>query len=245
VKRLLVLKAGTAAPSVRVVAGDYDRWFLRALAPTGVGLHVLEASLGAPLPRRARDHDGVIVTGSPQSVTEGAPWMRRAGDWLREAAEQGVPVLGVCFGHQLLGVAYGATVRRSPAGREIGTVSCALTAAGRSDPLFEGVPGTFEVQATHEDVVEDAPAQLELLASNGWAANQAFRVGRFVRAVQFHPELEPGAMKALVEARIPRLEAEARARGEDPRERVRSLLAGIRATPAGRRILENFVARFM
>jgi hypothetical protein len=51
-------------------------------------------------------------------------------------------------------------------------------------------------------------------------------------------------MKALVEARIPRLEAEARARGEDPRERVRSLLAGIRATPAGQRILENFVARF-
>jgi hypothetical protein len=51
-------------------------------------------------------------------------------------------------------------------------------------------------------------------------------------------------MKALIEARIPVLEAEALARGEDPRERVRALLAGIRSTPFGQRVLENFVRGF-
>jgi GMP synthase (glutamine-hydrolysing) len=244
VKRLLVLKAGTTAPSVRITVGDYDRWFARALAPFDVRLEVVATSLGEPPPARARDFDAVLVTGSPQSVTEEAPWMRRTAGWLREAAEQRVPVLGVCFGHQLLGAAYGAVVRRSRAGREIGTVSCRLTAAGRADPLFEGVPVTFEVQATHEDVVEDAPPEVEILAANGAAANQAFRVGDHVRAVQFHPELDPASLRALVLARRPALEAEARARGEEPGERVRALLAGLRATPAGPRVLANFLARF-
>jgi GMP synthase-like glutamine amidotransferase len=65
-----------------------------------------------------------------------------------------------------------------------------------------------------------------------------------VRAVQFHPELDAPTMKALIEARTPKLEAEAAARGEDPKTRLRALYAGIRPTPFGTRILENFLRRF-
>lgn len=243
-KHVLLLKAGTAAPSVRMGIGDYDRWFVRALDAAGVRLEVVEAALGAPLPERVRDFDAVIMTGSPRSVTEEAPWMRRAGDYLRAAAEQRVPVLGVCFGHQLLAAAHGATVRKSRIGREIGTVGCALTATGREDPLFEGVPASFEVQSTHEDVAVDAPPAIEILARNAAVTNQAFRIGPCIRAVQFHPELDAATMRALIEARIPELQAEALARGEDPQERVRALLAGIRSAPYGQRVLDNFVRWF-
>jgi GMP synthase (glutamine-hydrolysing) len=152
-------------------------------------------------------------------------------------------VLGVCFGHQLLASVLGATVRRNPLGREIGTVRCALSAAGRQDPLFDGVPDRFEVQATHEDSVFDPPGALELLAGNAHSAVQAFRAGRNLRGVQFHPEIDPAVMRALVEARAATLAGEAGARGADPAERVRALLAGIRPTPAGARILRNFVER--
>ncbi len=241
--RVVVLKCGDTAPSVRVALGDYDRWFAEALGGQARP-HVVEAHLRSPLPDPRR-FDAVIATGSPSSVIEAAPWMRRASEWLLGAAERRVPVLGVCFGHQLLAAAFGAQIRRSPRGREIGTIACALTEAGARDPLFEGVPGVFEVQATHEDEVSDPPASLEALASNDHGAWQAFRAGSCVRAVQFHPEMSAAAIAALIRARAATLEADAAERGgEAPGGLVRGLLAGIRQTPWGRRILRNFVERF-
>jgi GMP synthase (glutamine-hydrolysing) len=239
---VLVMKCGSTATAVRLAHGDYDRWFLRALAPVAA-VRVIEAHAGAPLPARAAGVDAIVATGSPRSVTERAPWMRAAGAWLGEQAARGVPVLGVCFGHQLLADAFGGAVRRSPRGREIGTVRCALTPAGREDPLFAGLPGAFEVQATHEDEVARLPPGAELLATNGWSRVQAFRLGPRVRAVQFHPELDPAALLATVTARADLLAAEARARGLDPEARLREVRAGIRASPWGARILRNFVER--
>jgi GMP synthase (glutamine-hydrolysing) len=104
VPTILLLKCGSTGAAVRVVHGDYDRWFLRALAPTGADVRVLEAHSGAPLPSRPAA-DGIVVTGSPLSVMDRAAWMRVTGAWLREQAERGIPILGVCFGHQLLAAA--------------------------------------------------------------------------------------------------------------------------------------------
>jgi GMP synthase (glutamine-hydrolysing) len=227
---------------VRLAHGDYDRWFARALVGAGVELRVLDLDAGAPLPGGRPDADGVLVTGSPRSVTEHAPWMVRAGTWLRQQADAGVPVLGVCFGHQLLAEAFGGRVARSSRGRELGTVSCELTAAGRADPLFEGIPARFEAQATHEDEVAELPPGATILAANGWSRIQAFAVGGCVRGVQFHPELDPATLGALAAARAPALAAEAEARGEDGEARVRAVLAGIRPAPWGGRILRNFLA---
>jgi GMP synthase (glutamine-hydrolysing) len=239
---VLLLKCGSTAAAVRLAHGDYDRWFLRALAPVAA-VRVVEAHAGAPLPARAGGADAVIATGSPRSVTEQAAWMRAAGAWLLEQAERGIPVLGVCFGHQLLAQAAGGAVARSPRGREIGTVRCTLTLAGREDPLFAGLAPAFDVQATHEDEVVRLPPGAELLATNAWSRVQAFRLGPRVRAVQFHPELDPGAVLATLSARADLLAAEARTRGGDPADRLRAVRAGIRATPSGARILRNFVER--
>jgi GMP synthase (glutamine-hydrolysing) len=223
---ILLVKCGSAAAEVRRAHGDYDRWFLRALAPTGAAVRVIEAHAGAPLPARAGGADAVVVTGSPRSVTERAPWMLALGAWLRERAERGVPVLGVCFGHQLLAEAYGGAVAPSPRGRELGTVRCALTPAGRADPLFAGLPPAFDAQATHEDEVARLPPGATLLATNGWSRVQAFGIGPRVRAVQFHPEMDGAAMAATVAAR------------------AAALAAPPWPTPHAARVLGNFVERF-
>jgi GMP synthase (glutamine-hydrolysing) len=170
--------------------------------------------------------------------------MERAAEFMVDSAARGVPVLGVCFGHQLLAYAHGARVVRNTQGREIGTVEVSLSEAGREDPLFHGLPERFTVQATHEDIVEQAPGGATVLAGNANTAVQALAFGSHLRGVQFHPEVHPAAMRALILARSEKLELEATARGHGPGERVPRLLAGIAPSPAGQRILQNFVERF-
>jgi GMP synthase (glutamine-hydrolysing) len=196
------------------------------------------------LPDSAAGYDAVLMTGSPASVTQLEPWMERAADFMLGAAAGGVPVLGVCFGHQLLARAHGARVVRNRHGREIGTVEVSLSEAGREDPLFHGLPERFSVQATHEDIVEQPPEGATVLAGNANTGVQALAFGPLLRGVQFHPEVHPAAMRALILARSEKLEVEATQRGHAPGERVPRLLAGIAPSPAGQRILRNFVERF-
>lgn len=243
-KNVLLMKAGETAASVRLAVGDYERWFLETVGLDGHRFDIVPAYQGVKLPEEPRAYDAVMMTGSPLSVTQLEPWMRQAGEYMAEAAERGVPVLGVCFGHQLLAHTYGGRVTRSQHGREIGTVEVALTDAGRADPLFEGLPERFSVQATHEDFVETVPHGARVLAGNAHTGTQAVAYRGNVRGVQFHPETPPVAMRAMIECRAEGLEAEAVARGLPRGERVTRLLAGLAPSPAGRRILMNFLERF-
>lgn len=243
-KNVLLLKAGEAAASVRLSVGDYDRWFLETLGLSGYRFDILPAHQGAKLPASVSGYDAVMMTGSPLSVTRLEPWMERAAELMVGAEARGTPVLGVCFGHQLLAHAYGGRVVKNSQGREIGTVEVQLTDSGRADPLFHGLPERFAVQATHEDLVPEPPAGAVVLAGNANTALQALAFRPHTRGVQFHPEVQPAAMQALIHARAERLEVEATSRGQPPGERVPRLLSGIMPTPAGRRILVNFLERF-
>jgi GMP synthase (glutamine-hydrolysing) len=183
------------------------------------------------------------MTGSPLSITQPCAWMKPAGEYLREAADRGIPVLGVCFGQQLLAHVYGAKVAKNPNGREIGTVEISLTDEGRGDPLFTGFGARFAANATHEDAVLTLPEGWVRLAGNANTPLQAIGYRDHVRAVQFHPELLSDGMRELVLARSPGLEREAREKGH-PGSRTAELLAGIRPTPLAPRLLTNFVRYF-
>jgi GMP synthase (glutamine-hydrolysing) len=244
VKNVLLLKAGEAAASVRLSVGDYDRWFLQTLGLSGYRFDIIPVHQGAKLPASTARYDAVMMTGSPLSVTRLEPWMERAAELMVGAEARGIPVLGVCFGHQLLAHAYGGHVVRNPLGREIGTVEVQLTASGRADALFHGLPERISVQATHEDIVPEPPEGAQVLAGNANTAIQALAFRPHARGVQFHPEVQPDAMRALIQARAERLETEALSWGQPKGERVPRLLAGLAPTPAGQRILVNFLERF-
>jgi GMP synthase (glutamine-hydrolysing) len=218
--RLLIVQTGTTG-----LHGDYPAWFERAL---GFAMPVLKAHQGeklAPALERLRPQ-GIIVTGSPLSVTEKAPWMLRLGDDLLRIGARGVPVLGVCFGHQLLARAAGGEVVLNPRGREIGTVRMQLTEAGQRDPLFAWAgQNDIEVQATHLDAVDPLPRGATLLASNENSAAQAFRLSETVAGVQFHPELWPEAMRDLIESRKDKL-AEEGLDAQELQSKVREVRAG-------------------
>src|SRR5262245_10546323 len=230
VPRLVIVQTGTAAPETVRRHGDYPDWFNQAL---GAELPVLRAYLGEALELPAGTQ-GVIVSGSPLSLTQPEPWMDEVAEELLRIGERGTPVLGVCFGHQMLGRAAGSSVVRNPKGREIGTVRVQLTAEGRKDPLFRGwvsEDGLAEVQATHSDALDPVPAGATLLASNEKCATQALRLSDAVASVQFHPELRPDTLRDLIDLRAENLRAE----GFDPAP----LRAGVRET-ASAQLLRAF-----
>lgn len=240
-KPLLIVKTGDTIPTIRAQLGDYDWMFLRYLGdqPTVV----VAAHEGEALPDPA-SVAGVIITGSPSSVTDPEPWVAPLAEWSRRLVDSGTPTLGVCYGHQLLAQALGGEVAVNPACYEIGTISVDLTDAGRADPLFgwlaQDTP-SLSFNAVHADIVTALPPGAVRLASNEASVNQAFKIGDRVWTVQFHPEFSDDVMRMYVDGRAHMVRGDAERRGLDPEARLAEVAAGVRTTPCGPALLERFV----
>jgi GMP synthase (glutamine-hydrolysing) len=234
-KPLLIVFTGTTVPIVRERHGDFDAHFRAGVGDAWAGpwatIDVRDEA--TPLPP-LEDLSGLIVTGSASSVTERAPWMLRVEGWLREAVERETPLLGVCFGHQLLASALGGEVRRNPAGRRLGSLQVRRVA---EDPLLERVPEAFTANVSHQDHVGRAPDGIRLLVTAGHDPIHAFGVGRFARTTQFHPEFDGAIVRGYLEARRDQLRAE----GMDPD----ALHEAAVDAPHARSLLPNFVRHFV
>jgi len=223
-ERIAIVKAGSTHPRVLARFGDYDDWFVQAMGGDPKRFLVVSPFSGEALPP-LDGLSGVVVTGSPASVRDEEAWMREVAEWMLRAGQADIPVLGVCFGHQLLGEALGGRVEPSPGGWEFGTVPIRLTEAGRADPLFDGLPETLWAHSVHQDELVRAPEGAVLLAENDRSTWQAFAHGSRFRGVQFH-----------LETSVPIMEAIASALGQS---------ALLRETDVGTRILRNWERHFV
>ena len=140
-----------------------------------------------------------------------------------------MPLLGICFGHQMIAQALGGEVKKNPRGREIGTVRVQRLL---DDPLFAGLPRSFDMNATHVDAVVELPPHAEVLATTSLDPVAAFRVGDRVKAVQFHPEFDADVMRGYLRARTDKVREE----GLDPD----ALLAAVHEGTRGRDVLRGF-----
>jgi GMP synthase (glutamine-hydrolysing) len=174
---------------------------------------------------------GLIVTGSASSVTERAPWILRTEEYLARAVAQRHPVLGICFGHQLLGQALGGLVEKNPRGREMGTVAFEILA---DDPLLDRSVAPLLAHATHVDSVTVLPSGARVLAATALEPHAAVRFGERAWGVQFHPEFDEQVIREYIETRSPLLAEE----GRDPA----AMLAGVSVARAGASVLRRFVA---
>lgn len=230
-KPFLIIETGQPVPSMRR-HGRFPHWIRVAAGLDADAAVVSNVEHGDPLP--ARDgFAGVLVTGSGAMVTQQHPWSERSAAWLHDAARAGLPVFGICYGHQLLAHALGGTVADNPAGREMGTVAIDLHAGADGDPLFGGLPTQFAAQATHLQSVLQPPPDATVLARSAQDACHAFRWGQSAWGVQFHPEFATTHMRGYVHAKRDALTREGRC--------AHQLSRTISATPHARRVLRRFV----
>lgn len=238
--RLLILKLGDTLPALKADHGDFEDWIAQGLQASDhpVTVSVLDPRRGDALPPLTlrspseRPFDGVVLTGSHAMVTDREPWSEQTAAWLRDAVYVSLPVLGICYGHQLLAHALGGTVDNHPGGLESGTTVIWRQPEADRDPLFAELPSHWHAQVSHRQTVTQLPHGAVLLAYNRFEPHHAFRFGACAWGVQFHPEFMPEATRAYLLHQTTTLTEQ----GQDPQR----MQTEVQPTPEARSLLGRF-----
>jgi GMP synthase (glutamine-hydrolysing) len=134
--------------------------------------------------------DMLFILGGAQSAndTKEHPYLLVEIDYIAKAHAQGIPLLGVCLGAQLIGKALGGVVEKCNE-REIGFFPVARSNVLAKDSLFADFPEVFDVMHWHFDWVSKLPEGAEILLSSAGCPVQAYRIGDSILGVQFHIEM--------------------------------------------------------
>ncbi|MGA6926944.1 MAG: glutamine amidotransferase [Desulfosarcina sp.] len=230
-KPFLIVKVGGTYADVAARFGDFEDWFAARMDRSLGTIDTVSPFSGQSLPP-ASGYGGILVTGSHDMVTQKLPWSERTAGWLRQAVADRIPVLGVCYGHQLLAHAMGGVVGDNPGGKRCGTVAVRLNTQGRQDPLFRFMPETFVAQACHSQSVLRLPAGATPLAASDHDPHFAFSLGSRAWGIQFHPEIDAGLLRLYIR----RLGDDLPARGSD----VDRLLEEVQESPESETLLRRF-----
>ena len=159
-----------------------------ALDSVGIAISIVRIFGNQKVPARMDEAAGLIVLGGPVGVYEAEtfPYLSDEINLIKDALNEGKPVLGICLGSQLLAAALGAKVYKS--GRqEIGWHPVKSSAAARNDLIWKEIENQFTAFHWHGDVFE-LPAGAVSLASSSLTEHQAFRHGKNAYGILFHPE---------------------------------------------------------
>ena len=204
---LLIVKTGTTFASLAGECGDFEDWISAGMGLDRNRVTVIAVFEGEALPDPKR-FAGVVVTGSSAMVSHREAWSESTAEWLRDAVQCTTPVLGICYGHQLLAHALGGRVGPNPHGRQIGTERVLLGENAKDDALLAGFGDSLRAHTTHAEAVLELPDAAVRLGSTRRDPNAAFSFGTAAWGVQFHPEFDAHVMKRYIEERRELLVAE-------------------------------------
>ena len=230
-KPLLIVKTGDTMPYLRRRRNDFEDWVIDGFDGTINDIVVAAPHRGDALPAPA-ETSGVVITGSHAMVTDHEKWSEQTAAWIPGVIASEVPLLGICYGHQLLAHALGGSIYASPTGIEIGTVEVAFQSEAAADPLLKNLPSRIKVHASHTQSVARLPQNAVLLASNDNEPHHAFVVGKTAWGLQFHPEFDAEIMRTYIDEFAESI----RSNGQNPE----ALKQSVQETPYSRFILKRF-----
>jgi len=152
-------------------------------------------------PQDMSDFDGVIITGSPASVHDDAPWVRRLTSVIQQLYANHIPMFGACYGHQAIAVALGGKVEANPHGWVFGLTTSTLTppTTTKRAPWMRDLPQTLYQYGAHVEAVTRLPEGAEVVSTSDLCATTGFVIGKDVYTTQNHPEMTADFIAALIE----------------------------------------------
>ncbi len=184
-----ILQTGRAPDQTVKQHGDYDAFFVAYLADRGFTFDSYPV-LDGVFPDSPDAADGWLITGSRFGAYEDHPWIPPLEAFLRAAYAKAVPIVGICFGHQILAQALGGKVEKFSGGWSVGPQTY-------QSALF----GDQSIIAWHQDQVTERPADATVVGSSDFCENAMLLYGNKAFTVQPHPEFTPGFLTDLLATR--------------------------------------------
>ncbi|PHR54349.1 MAG: glutamine amidotransferase [Robiginitomaculum sp.] len=185
-----ILQTGRTPEEMRDDHGDYNNLFERMLAGRGFEF-ITYPVLDGVLPGDVHDADGWLITGSKFGAYEPHGWIAPLEEFLRQSYSANVPIIGVCFGHQILAQALGGKVEKYAGGWSVGAIDYTLKDQRDADTFM----------AWHQDQVVELPDGASVIGSTDACRFAMLAYGDRALTIQPHPEFTAGFMTDLVAAR--------------------------------------------
>ncbi len=186
--RIGILQTGLAPDALIESSGDYPDMFVRLLDGHGFSFTTFRV-IDGQFPAAVTDCDGWLITGSRHGAYEDHPWIPPLEDFIRAAFAANVPVVGICFGHQIIAQAMGGRVEKYAGGWSVGATE------------YDFGGETLTLNAWHQDQVTVTPPGATVLASSDFCANAALLYDDRALTVQAHPEFQPAFIDGLMRTR--------------------------------------------
>lgn len=195
-----ILQTGSVPPELADRHGAYADMFRRLLQSADPGFTVENWNINeeSRIPASPFDAEGWLITGSKHGVYEDHPWIEPLKDFLRDAHAAAVPIVGICFGHQILAEALGGKVVKSDRGWGCGVHRYRVTDPA---PWMPDAPDTIAVHAMHQDQVVALPPGAQVLAETPFCPFAALAYGDTAFSMQPHPEFDAEFERDIVTVR--------------------------------------------
>ncbi len=183
-----ILQAGHSPDGMIETMGDYDAMFWRLLDGYDFDFVTYSVVDGA-FPPDAAAADGWLITGSKHGVYEDHPWIAPLEKLIREIHSSAKPMIGVCFGHQIIAQALGGKVEKFSGGWSV----------GHTEYMLDGEP--LALNAWHQDQVVAMPQGARVVGRSNFCAHAMLAYGDSIWTIQPHPEFPASFIDGLIRTR--------------------------------------------
>jgi len=173
-----ILLTGHTIPEIVAHYGEYDALFRRFFGGRGWRFTTWRV-VDMEFPASPHDADAWLLTGSKHGAYDDLPFIPPLEEFIRRADAAAVPMVGICFGHQIIAQALGGRVEKFSGGWSLGPRDYALPDLG-----------TVRIGAWHQDQVVEPPERAEVIAATPFCANAAMRIDDHILTLQPHPEFD-------------------------------------------------------